>query len=225
LFEVDFSESKDHLADRFIKWFKQPAIGHLWREHKNQRSTTRGKPLHARKVRRYGNAAYLCLFEVDLSASKGDLTKQFKKWLAVPENQKRLKRYAKKKRGRTGRSLDRLKDLAAWRLCREMPEKVKAWRHANEYADAHRKTKPVRVRKGEPPRPTPLPFHNAKATTQRPASQAPLFSDASEASDAKRNALTYLAELFPRERWIPRKYWKLSPPMQTAFEKLRQLAE
>ena len=119
LFEVDFSESADHVSDQFLEWLKQPAIARLWQEHKSQRTSKTDRLMRARKVRRYWNSIYFCLFEVDLSAGKGALTKQFKKWLASPENRKRLGRYGNEKRGATGQPLDRLKDLAAWRLYRE----------------------------------------------------------------------------------------------------------
>src|SRR5438876_114750 len=52
LFEVDFSESKNRLSDRFIEWFKQHCIEQLWRQYKRQRTRKTAKPLHARKVRR-----------------------------------------------------------------------------------------------------------------------------------------------------------------------------
>jgi hypothetical protein len=211
LFEVDFSEAPDHLSDRFLAWLKQSAIEKLWQGHKKDRTGKIGKPLRNQKNRQHRNALYCCLFDVNLSARKRELALQFKKWLALPENRKRLKRYEKQKRGKTGEWHDRLKDLAAWRLCREITKEPKAWRHANTYACKNRLK--FAVAKHPYRRGDPWPFHNARATNKRPANQAPLFSDQSEASDAKREAENFLAD------WIPSEFKKpsLSPDTEKAF--------
>ena len=132
-------------------------------------------------------SSHWCLFEVDLSARKGDLTKQFDKWLESRDNHARLQLYEFEKRGTSDKWKDRLKDLAAWRLCREITTGPKAWIWANEYACQHRKGN--------------RPFHNSKAQKLNgelvPANEARLFGDPSEASDASRNALDSLTE------WIP----------------------
>lgn len=47
-----------------------------------------------------------------------------------------MARYAKGKRGKTGDLLDRLKDLAAWRLYREDDND---WSAANDFANNNRK--------------------------------------------------------------------------------------
>src|ERR1035441_6916707 len=73
LFKVDFSESEDHLSDRFNEWLKLPAIKELWQGHKKERTGMTSEALHARKIWRSSEYAYDCLIEVDLSARKGDL--------------------------------------------------------------------------------------------------------------------------------------------------------
>jgi hypothetical protein len=199
LFRVDFSESPKSLSQQFVEWLKLPKIDALRKTH-NERISKVSKSFRAKKiVRQWHTSSYWCLFEVDLSARKGDLTKQFKKWLASLGNKKRLKRHCLNKRGKTGQWKDRLKDLAAWRLCREIIQQPKTWIYANEYACQHRKKKLVVVMKSELAQEIPKPFRDAKRTKNSPANQAPLFSDQSEASDAARNAWDLLADLIPSE--------------------------
>ena len=199
LFAVDYSESPKLLLQRFVEWLKLPKSDAL-RKPRNERISKVGKLFRPKKiVRQWHTSSHWCLFEVDLSALIGDLTKQFKKWLASPENKKQLKRHYSNKRGKTGEWEDRLKDLAAWRLCREIGQQSKTWIYANEYACKHRKTKPVVVKKGELAQKIPMPFRDAKRTKNSPANQAPLFSDQSEASDAARNAWDLLVDLIPSE--------------------------
>jgi len=209
LFEVDFSESKDRLADRFLAWLNQPAIVRLWREHKKQRTSENHRPLSALKKRRYFNTYYHCLFEVDLSAAKGDLTGQFKKWLALPENRKLLNRYGKEKRGITAQPLDRLKDLAAWRLSRENGNDCEK---ANKLAALNRKKfkdraeiyRTCKKKNGKLPyKPgEPRPFHNARVAKNQawvPANQADLFSCDEDYRHAKMRVKARLSDSFPRE--------------------------
>jgi hypothetical protein len=210
LFTVDFSESKNLLHDRFVAWLNQDMIEERWEGHKKQRKDKNRNALRSTKIvppkGEWRASTYWCLFEVDLSARKGDLTDQFDKWLASPKIKKLLKRYKQEKRGTSDKWKDRLKDLAAWRLCREITKEPKAWIWANEYACKHRKDN--------------RQFHNAKAQRPNgkiiPANQARLFGDPSEASDAVRNALDLLAE------WIPSDEFKEpSPSMKSllaAFE-------
>jgi hypothetical protein len=230
LFEVDFSESKDRLADRFLEWLKQPAITELWQKHKNQTTSKAGNPpLCARKTRRHWNAVYFCLFEVDFSTRKGDLTKQFNKWLALPENRKRLKKYGKEKRGGTGQALDRLKDLAAWRLYRESRNRCE---DANQFAADNRKkfknwleiyTTCKKVNGKWPYKQgDPRPFHHAKAAKYDapvPANQANLFSCDDDYRHAKMRVMERLSVLHPRE------FKKPSPTMSVVFEKFNSLAQ
>ncbi len=229
LFTVDFSESKDRLAGRFLEWLKQPAITELWQKFKNQRTSKPGNPpLCARKIRRHWNAVYFCLFEVDMSARKGDLTKKFNQWLALPVNRKRLKKYGKEKRGITGQALGRLKDLAAWRLYRENGNCCEG---ANQFAADNRKkfknwpevyaaSKKVNgqwpYKAGDP-----RPFHHAKAAKDDdavPANQASLFSCDDDYRHAKMKVMERLSILHPRE------FKKPSPTMRAVFEKFNDLA-
>jgi hypothetical protein len=191
LFRVDFSESRNLLSDRFVAWLKRSDIERLWHEHKKQRNGKNPNALLSVKFKQWHSSSHWCLFEVDLSAKKGELTAQFNKWLASREIQKGLKRYNQEKRGTYDKWKDRLKDLAAWRLRREITAKPKTWIWANEYARLHRKDS--------------RPFHNAKAQKLNgkivSANQADLFGDPSEASDAVRNALNLLAEWIPSDEF------------------------
>lgn len=219
LFEVDFSESQDRVSDRFLEWLKR-------QEHKTQRTSKTGKILRAQKVRRHWNSIYYCLFEVDLSAGQGALTKQFKKWLASPENRKRLRRYVKEKRGATGQSLDRLKDLAAWRLYRENGNNCE---QANLFANQNRKKfkdwpeifRTCKKKNGKwPYKPGDFrPFHNAKTTGDDLLNNAPLFSASDDYRHAKMRAMERLADSYPRE------FKKPSPAMEKVFQELRKLAQ
>ena len=217
LFTVDFSESPKLLSQRFVERLKQSKIDVLRKTH-NERISKNGKPFRAEKiVQQWHTSTHWCLFEVNVSANKGELTKQFKKWLALPANKKRLKRHCLNKRGKTGEWKDRLKDLAAWRLCREIRQQPKAWIFANEYACAHRKKKSVVGKKNESAQEIPRPFRDAKRTKKSPANKALLFSDQSEASDAARNALDLLADLIPSE------FKKPSPELMKWGEELVRL--
>ncbi len=207
LFEVNFSESKDHLINQFLAWLKQPDIAGLWREHKKQRAANARSSLRALKVRRYLNTRYLCLFEVNLSARMGDLTGQFKKWLALLENCKRLNRYGNEKRGATGQPLDRLKDLAAWRLYRENKNKCE---QANLFANQNRKKfktwpeiyRTCKKKNGKwPYKPSePRPFHAAQPTKDKhPVNQSDLFAHDEDYRHSKMRVMERLSDSFPRE--------------------------
>lgn len=228
LFDVDFSESNDRLADRFLAWLNQPAIVRLWQEHKKQKTGMNRKPLRALKERRDFNAHYHCLFEVDLSASKGNLTRQFKRWLALPKNRKRLNRYGKEKRGIAGQPLDRLKDLAAWRLYRENENDFE---QANKFATLNRKkfkdsveiyrTCKKKSGKWQYKHGEPRPFHNAKAAKNLhsvPTNQADLFSCDEDYRHAKIRAVSHLSDSYPRE------FKKPSLAKKNIIQELRKIA-
>jgi truncated hemoglobin YjbI len=198
LFTVDFSARPKPLAQRFTAWLNQPEIRQLWREHKRHRTKEADRPIQGGKSRQQGRAAplYWCLFEVDLSARKQDLVRQFSKWLVGPENRQRLNRHAQQKRGKTGDLLDRLKDLAAWRIYRENGNNCE---QANLFADRHRKAKAVTVKRGEPPQRIARPFFNARSQDCRPAHQADLFFCDEDYRHAKARALDRLADWLPCE--------------------------
>jgi len=230
LFAVDFSESKDRLADRFLEWLKQPAITELWQKFKNQRTSKPGKrSLRALKNRRFWNSVWFCLLEVDFAARKGDLTGEFNKWLALPENRKRLKKYGMEKRGVTGQPLDRLKDLAAWRLYRENGNR---WESANQFAADHRKffkswtevhATCKKVNDAWPyEQGDPRPFHGARAAkddTLVPVNQADLFSCDDDYRHGKMKVMARLSVLCPRE------FKKPSPTTMAVLEEFDRLAK
>ncbi len=198
VFEVDFSESEDALKEQFVAWLKVSDVEKQRREHKKKR-TAAGPPLRPRKVRRHWQALYWLFVEVDLSARKGALTKRFLRWLRRLENRKRLDRYAKGKRGKTGDLLNRLKDLAAWRLHREHDNNCN---QANKFADDHRKRfEPGKARLPYHPG-DPRPFHNARAPKTDllvRLNQPDLFSCDDDYRHAKGRVLEALAGRHPAE--------------------------
>lgn len=226
LFGVDFSESDNRASDRFLEWLNQSAIAKPWQKDKDHRKKKARGVIRAVRVRRSWNSIYFCLFQVDLSARKRDLTSQFRKWLALPENRRRLRRYRKESRGTTGRPFDSLKELAAWRLYRENKNN---WEEANKFANDHRKTFKnwsevyatcKRVNGKWPYKPGDLrPFHNAKNIPSVPANQANLFSCDDDYRHAKMRVIERLLESYYSE------FRKPSPAMVARLARLTELAQ
>ena len=159
-------------------------------------------------------SVYLVAFEADYSKSGNDLKEQFGAWLKTPENQQLLKKHKKPVTGATGLYVDRLKDLAAWRLYREFGND---WCRANDFAkerrkkftllEIHERYKTKEERKQFKPG-DPRPFHSAKPLKEKqttgqlvsiPANQANLFRTDDEARKAKQRALQFLREIMPQE--------------------------
>ncbi|HMF46519.1 MAG TPA: hypothetical protein VKE29_07580 [Candidatus Udaeobacter sp.] len=128
------------------------------------------------------------LLPLDFSKSKKRLLQEIGKWLDLPENKARFVKYrATTEAGTTKEAKDRLKDLAAWRLCRE-----RGWELALEFAEQHRKRdKSGRARA----------FHDPRQgqAEKVPLNEAPLYSEESRFFKAKARALKHRAELFPWE--------------------------
>jgi hypothetical protein len=206
LFCIDFSESPDRLKERFEQWLGQGDIKRRWHEHRKHRAIKPSKPLRPKRELQWNGtkAAYWCLFEVDLSANKGDLVRQFKKWLAFPMNRERVGQPGKGERGKTGVWKDRLKDLAAWRLYRENGND---WERANTFASNNRKKFVKRAeivatcKKTNGQLPYKVgelrPFHNARVTADNLRNDAPLFSCDDDYRHAKGRVLEYLNEWMP----------------------------
>lgn len=142
------------------------------------------------------------IFTLDFSKSVTQLGNEFKEWLQLPENKARLKRFKKVKIGATGKPLDRLKDLAAWRLFRELEND---WNAANDFANTHRKKS--------------KPFHSARRQDGVPANEADLFGENSDARKAKKSASDYLKEVMPLDFSPPPK-----PLMDSVLRKIDRLA-
>ncbi len=210
LFNVDFSESKNLLHDRFVECLKQDEIERDWNAHKKQRTGKNPNALRSTKIvppkGEWRASTYWCLFEVDLSARKGDLTKQFEKWLALPKIKKLLNQYKIEKRGSSDKWKDRLKDLAAWRLYRENENSCDK---ANNFANANRKkfeTWPEiyetckKVNGKWPYKPNdPRPFRDAKRVGDDALNSAPLFSCADDYRHAKGEVIRVLSDWIPDE--------------------------
>jgi hypothetical protein len=217
LFIVDFSESKNLLHDRFVAWLNQDEIEKLWDGCKKQRSGKHHNALRSTKVVPSHGSSHWCLFEVNLSARKGDLTKQFDMWLAAPKIRAQLKQYNQEKRGNSDKWKDRLKDMAAWRLYRENGNDFEK---ANQFANQNRKkfeTWPEihatckKVNGKWPYKPhDPRPFRDAKPIKGKSpiaANEADLFSD-DDYRHAKGEAVKALTD------WIPNEFKKRTLPSE-----------
>jgi len=150
---------------------------------------------------------YHAIFDLDFSESETLLVSRFREWLRLPENQERLAKYKQAATGTTGKPLDRLKDLAAWRLYRECGNH---WEEADEFADKHRKRFTMQKKRewcnyhpGDP-----MPFRDAKPKKEKrasgkqaiiPANEADLFGEDADAREAQASAWKHLAELMPQE--------------------------
>ena len=143
------------------------------------------------------------MFTLDFSKTRKRLRQEFEKWLQLPENKARFDAPKWNPIGRTGRFKDRLKDLAAWRLYREL-----GCNEALEFAEENRKPDK---------RGTPRPFHDPRQGQSKVAlNQAALYSEESGFLKAKARATIYIAKLIP---------WEFGKFAQDA-EKLRiELAE
>jgi len=124
------------------------------------------------------------IFTLDFSKSKKQLGKEFAEWLELPVNRERLIRHKKPSIGASGGAVDRLKDLAAWRLYREFGNK---WNAANDFANKHRKENRA--------------FHDARKGQSKNVhrAEADLGNEESYFLKARRRALNYLAEFIPDE--------------------------
>ena len=127
------------------------------------------------------------LFNLDFTKTKKRLLQEFDMWLQLPENAARFAAHKRDTTGKTGLFRDRLKDLAAWRLYRELGT-VKALKFA---ADNRLSDKAGRPRR----------FHDQRKdpTNKLPLHEMPLYSEESAFQKAKAKAETCLGELFPWE--------------------------
>jgi hypothetical protein len=128
------------------------------------------------------------LLPLDFSKSKKRLLQEIGKWLNLPENKARFEKHKRKtEAGTEKQAKDRLKDLAAWRLCLEL-----GCDEALSFAEKNRK----RDKFG-----SPRPFHDWRQgqIEKLPPNEAPLYSEESGFSKAKKRAESYLAELIPWE--------------------------
>jgi hypothetical protein len=148
---------------------------------------------------------FYALFNVDYSKSGTQLGKEFLEWLKLPENQERLENYKKPRIGTTGKPLDRLKDLAAWRLYREHGND---WNKANDFARDHRKKFnsaeirqkfKTKAQRDKFPSGSDKPFRDAKPQAGKPASEADLFGEDADARKAQASAWKYMIEIMPQQ--------------------------
>jgi hypothetical protein len=142
-------------------------------------------------VLHWHGGVYRVLLDVDFSKSNRQLLNQFGAWLDWARSKQPSPIKQETKTGTTGKALDRLKDLATWRLYRELHNDCDA---ANRYAREHRK----------PDR----PFHDARKgqSDPKPQAESDLGSEQSYFLKAIKRAKDYLAEHIPEESVAP------SPP-------------
>ena len=145
------------------------------------------------------------IFDFDFSESETQLVIRFKEWLRLPENQERLVKYKWVKTGTTGKALDRLKDLAAWRLYREHGHDVN---FANKFAAKHRKKFTrgeilkrfkTKVQRDKFPSGSNKPFRDAKGQGGNAANEADLFGEDADARKVQASAWKYMVEIMPKE--------------------------
>ncbi len=174
-----------------------------------------GKPMRlVAPVLQKWESVFYALFDVDYSKGETQLVKEFKAWLRLSENLERLDTYEKPKTGTTGGPLDRLKNLAAWRLYRELDND---WDAANKFANDHRKhfkdwqeirekCTPEQRKQYKPG--DPRPFRDAKQKEEKqatgelvviPPNQASLFGEDSDARKAQGSAWSFLTQIMPEE--------------------------
>lgn len=194
----------------------------------------KGKPINlVWPIMQMWESHYWAVFAIDFSKGETLLSKEFTEWLRQKENRERLEKYEKPRTGTTGKPLDRLRDLAAWRLYREFEND---WNKANDFAAKHRKrftsaeirekykTK-ERRKKFQPG--SPKPFRDAKPKKENqatgklvliPANEADLFGNPADAREAQARAWKYLAEIAPKEFAPP------GTPMLASFGRLEKFS-
>jgi hypothetical protein len=128
------------------------------------------------------------LLPLNFSKSRKRLLQEIDKWLELPENKDRFDKHKPMTEvGTEKQAKDRLKDLAAWRLYREL-----GCDKALSFAEENRK----RDESGKP-----RPFHDPRKgqTKKVPPNEAPLYSEESGFLKAKKRAEDHLAKLIPWE--------------------------
>lgn len=125
-------------------------------------------------------------FTLDFTKTPTQLRKEFAAWLGLPENKTRFHKHERKPVGKTGVFLDRLKDIASWRICDAL-----GCIAAQEFVRRHRK------HDGR----TPRPFHDAREgqAEKIELNEAPLYGHESGWSKAQGRAEQYRAKLIPCE--------------------------
>ena len=128
------------------------------------------------------------LLPLDFRKRRNRLLQEIDLWLQLPENKARFDKHKPKtETGTEKEAKDRLKDTAAWRLCREL-----GCDGALRFSEENRK----RDKFGRP-----RPFHDWRQgqTSKLPPNEAPLYSEESGFLKAKARALKYRAKLLPWE--------------------------
>ena len=147
------------------------------------------------------------VFDFNWAKSKKQHCHEFAAWLDRPENKERLAKYRNRHTGKTGGHVDRLKDLAAWRLFEQCEGD---WRKANDFASEHRKVfdqpdaiivgKGIQRRKIKFKVGDPRPFHDPRqGQGKQQINAASLYSEESGFFTARGRARAYLGQRMPWE--------------------------
>jgi hypothetical protein len=178
-------------------------------------------------VQRQGDGSlYHALFDIDFSKSETQLVNEFRAWVRLPENRDRLATHKAPRSEAAGQALDRLKELAVWRLYRELGDD---WNAANDFANKHRKSFATRSeiqsryntkekRKRFTPK-SPKPFRDAKRQQGKPPAEADLLGEDADARKAVAGAKRFLTRIIPQEFGGPP-----TPRMAALLERLQQNA-
>lgn len=126
------------------------------------------------------------VFTLDFTKTPTQLRNEFAAWLGRPENKARLRKHGRKPIGKTGVFLDRLKDIASWRIYDAVGCVT-----AQEFVRRHRKGGARGSR----------PFHDARKGQAEKVElhEAPLYGHESGWSKAQERAERYRAKLIPWE--------------------------
>jgi hypothetical protein len=125
------------------------------------------------------------LFVLHFGKTKKRLVQEFEAWLDQPPIKERLEKYEGRSIGTTGKERDRLKDLAAWRLYRELGEAK-----AEIFIEKHRK------RDGNG---NTRPFHDSRKSEGLPPNETSLYGHRTGPLKATARARKHLIELMPCE--------------------------
>ena len=149
-----------------------------------------------------GNSNYWAVLHLDFSESPTRVGERFRTLLEQPEFKALFDQHKKPKLATAAdKALDRLKDLAAWRLYREQDND---WEAANDFANKHRKQR--------------RPFRDAKPKGGIPAHETDLFGEEADPLKAQAGAWEHLVVVIPTEFKPP------GPEMLATFAELEKLA-
>ena len=147
------------------------------------------------------------LFSIIFTKTKKTLSQEFEIWLDLPENLARFKAHKNDPTGKTGLFRDRLKDLSAWRIQRELGND-----EAASFVLQHR----LKDKFG-----TPRAFLDARMgqSDKHPLNDAPLYRDEVGWRKARSRAEKFAAELLMVPEMIRHERAGVKPKRAKKFSK------